>query len=91
VADHILRRSSVLDDVVHHADERHLLEILDEQVLAPAERLHSALRHGASENGRALSAPLAPGERLRNLRSRRLAPFLQPDCAVATDMLFGWV
>jgi len=43
VADHILRRASVRT-VVPYRDEAHLLSLLDEQVIAPAEALYAALK-----------------------------------------------
>jgi hypothetical protein len=44
VADNILRRPSVTNPVVQYRDEAHLLDILDKQVLAPAEVLYAALK-----------------------------------------------
>ncbi|HWS14133.1 MAG TPA: CHAT domain-containing protein [Rhodocyclaceae bacterium] len=43
VADHILRRASVRT-VVPYRDEAHLLSLLDEQVIAPAEALYATLK-----------------------------------------------
>lgn len=44
VSDNILRRSSVLRPVVQYRDLAHLVEILDSQVLAPAEALFKTLK-----------------------------------------------
>jgi len=43
VSDHILRRGSVLEQVVKYRDLPHLLTILDAQVLQPAEALYGEL------------------------------------------------
>jgi len=44
VSDHILRRESVTKPVVRYRDGPHLIEILEEQVLTPAEMLHRRLK-----------------------------------------------
>lgn len=44
VADNILRRASLVKPVVKYLDERHLVKILDEQVLVPAEALYEELK-----------------------------------------------
>jgi hypothetical protein len=43
VADHILRRQSVLKPVVEYEDEAHLTKILDSKILGPAEKLRAEL------------------------------------------------
>jgi hypothetical protein len=43
VADNILRRDSVLKPIVKYRNQDHLIKILDEQVLAPAEALYAKL------------------------------------------------
>jgi hypothetical protein len=47
VSDHILRRDSVSKPIVRYRDVKHLLSIMDQQVLAPAEALYGQLRPGA--------------------------------------------
>jgi hypothetical protein len=48
VADNILRRDSVAKRMVKYRDRDHLLNILDEQVLAPAEALYAELNPSAA-------------------------------------------
>jgi hypothetical protein len=48
VADNILRRESVRKPIVRYRDEAHLLEILEEQVLSPAEALYAGLKPSAT-------------------------------------------
>jgi hypothetical protein len=44
VSDNILRRDSVARPIVHYRDIGHLMEVLEEQVLGPAEALYAELR-----------------------------------------------
>jgi hypothetical protein len=48
VADHILRRRSVVKNVVHYRDQVHLMSIIDTEILAPAEALYTWFTAGMS-------------------------------------------
>lgn len=52
VADNILRRESVVKPVVKYRDQAHLLDVLEEQVLEPAERLYAQLNPERKDSNR---------------------------------------